>query len=237
MVGLGGGFIMVPLLRLFFGLSPAVAAGTSLILVVANSASGSIAYLRQKRVDVRVGLLVAAGGFPGSIAGAIAVTRVPGAVFDGIYALFLIVVGLDIILNRDKRLAHRNDRPAQQGIAGMPVWRALSTGLLLGFVSSLFGIGGGVILVPSLLYFSSLPAHAISATSHFAMALTAPVGLTTQIVQHNARLDYAIPLVAGGILGGQAGARISSHLQSTMLVKLVAAALIAAAVALAARHL
>jgi hypothetical protein len=236
MVGLGGGFIMVPMLRLLFGLSPAMAAGTSLILVVANSGSGSIAYLRQKRVDVHLGLLVAAGGFPGSILGAIVVNHVSGLVFDVLYAGFLIVVGFDIIFNRGKRLGNRSDDANTANARRMPVSRALLIGLVLGFVSSLFGIGGGVILVPSLLYFSALPAHAISATSHFAMALTTPVGLVTQLVQHNARLDYAIPLVAGGIIGGQIGARISQHLKSPMLIKLVAGALVAAALTLALRH-
>ncbi|MGZ3526263.1 MAG: sulfite exporter TauE/SafE family protein [Vulcanimicrobiaceae bacterium] len=236
MVGLGGGFIMVPLLRLLFGLSPAMAAGTSLVLVVANSASGSIAYLRQRRVDVHVGLLVAAGGFPGSILGSIAVAHVSGVFFDVIYAIFLIAVASDIIINRDKRIGQRDKKRAPLSRRAMPTWRALLTGLVLGFISSLFGIGGGVILVPVLLYFSSLPAHAISATSHFAMALTTPVGLATQIAQHNVRLGYAIPLVLGGILGGQIGARMSLRLKSVLLIKLVAVALIIAAFMLALRH-
>jgi len=70
MVGLGGGFVLVPILRLVFGLAPAEAAGTSLALVVANSASGAFTYFLQKRVHVKIGLLLAAGGLPGSILGA-----------------------------------------------------------------------------------------------------------------------------------------------------------------------
>ncbi|MBV8488888.1 MAG: sulfite exporter TauE/SafE family protein, partial [Candidatus Eremiobacteraeota bacterium] len=61
MVGLGGGFILVPILRLFFGLAPAEAAGTSLLLIIANSFSGAITYLWHRRVHVRLGLLIAAG--------------------------------------------------------------------------------------------------------------------------------------------------------------------------------
>lgn len=237
MVGLGGGFIMVPILRLFFGLSPAMAAGTSLMLVVANSGSGSVAYLRQKRVDIRLGLLVAAGGFPGSILGAILVAHVSGGLFDVLYALLLGAVAFDIIRKRGERAGERDERTAIAGARAMPVWRSLLTGLAVGFVSSLFGVGGGVVLVPVLLYFSALPAHAISATSHFAIVLTSPVGLVAQIVQHNIRAAYAIPLVLGGIIGGQIGARLSMRLNSPLLIKFVAIALLVAAVALVLRHL
>lgn len=236
MVGLGGGFVMVPALRLLYGLSPAVAAGTSLILVVANSASGSFAYLRQKRVDVRLGLLIAAGGFPGSILGAIAVAKVSGFVFDILLGVFLTALATDIVVNNEKRL-HGRDQAIHLATAGsMPLWRALLTGFFVGFVSSLFGIGGGVIVVPVLLYFSNLPAHAISATSHFAIVLTSPVGLLAHIQQRDINITYGVPLVLGGIVGGQIGAKLSLKLESPLLIKLVAAALVIAAVFLVLRH-
>ncbi|MDQ2680052.1 MAG: sulfite exporter TauE/SafE family protein [Candidatus Eremiobacteraeota bacterium] len=236
MVGLGGGFVMVPALRLLYGLSPAVAAGTSLILVVANSASGSFAYLRQRRVDVRLGLLIAAGGFPGSILGAMAVARVSGFVFDVLLGTLLIALACDIIINNQKRMHGRDEAIHLESARSMPIWRALLTGLCVGFVSSLFGIGGGVIVVPVLLYFSSLPAHAISATSHFAIVLTSPIGLLAHIQQRDINLPFAIPLVLGGIAGGQVGAKLSLRLKSPLLIKLVAAALIIAAIFLVLRH-
>ena len=63
-------------------------------------------------------------------------------------------------------------------------------GLGVGFISSLFGVGGGVVLVPTFLYFSDLPAHAISATSHFGIVLTSPVGLVTHWLQHDIAWGY-----------------------------------------------
>ncbi len=236
MVGLGGGFIIVPVLRLFFGLDPAQAAGTSLALVVANSGSGAFTYLMQRRVHVRVGLLIAAGGFPGSIAGAFAVKHLPPHLFDWLFAGFLVTVAADIVFNREKRLKNRNEQGDVHAILGMRWYAALVAGLGVGFISSMFGVGGGVALVPTLLYFSDLPAHAISATSHFGIILTSPVGFAAHYVQHDIDWAYVVPLVAGGFVGGPIGARLSLNLQSGRLMLLVAAALVIAAFALVLRH-
>jgi uncharacterized membrane protein YfcA len=236
MVGLGGGFIMVPVLRLFFGLGPAEAAGTSLALVVANSGSGALTYLLQRRVHVRVGLLLAAAGFPGSILGAVAVKHLPPHVFDWLFAAFLIAVSIDLITNRRKRLQHRNEAADLRTVVGMPWYTALAAGFCVGFISSLFGVGGGVVVVPTLLYFSDLPAHAISATSHFAIVLTSPVGFVTHYLQNDIDWKDVVPLVLGGLAGGPIGARLSLRLKSTRLMLFVAAALIIAAFALVLRH-
>ena len=235
MVGLGGGFLMVPLLRLVYGMEPSIAAGTSLVLVLANSLSGSIAYLRRGSVDIRTSLLIAAGGFPSSIVGAVLVNRVSGLFFDLAYALFLIVVGYDVIVNRRRRLAQRERAEAGPGaIAG---WRAVSLGILVGLLSSVFGIGGGVVVVPSLLYFSTLTPHAISATSHFAILLTSPVGVASHALLHDIKLSYGVPLVAGGLAGGQIGAALAHRVSGSALMKLLGAALAIAAVALVIKHL
>lgn len=236
MVGLGGGFIIVPVLRLFFGLSPAVAAGTSLALVIANSASGATTYLLQRRVHVRIGLLIAAGGLPSSIAGAIVVKNLPANVFDWLFAAFLLIVAADMVYNRERRLQGRSDVSDVQQLAAMPWPRALTAGFAVGCISSLFGVGGGVVLVPTLLYFSNLPAHAISATSHFGIVLTSPVGFVTHYLQSDISWYYVIPLVAGGLIGGPIGARLSLRLKSSRLMLFVAVALCIAAMALVLRH-
>ena len=236
MVGLGGGFIIVPVLRLAFGLSPASAAGTSLALVVANSASGATTYLLQHRVHVKVGLLVAVGGFPGSIAGAIVVQHVSAQLFDWLFAAFLIAVAVDIVFNRRTRLKGRQDGTRADVVSGMPWQRGVAAGFGVGFISSLFGVGGGVVLVPAFFYFSNLPAHAISATSHFGIVLTSPVGFVTHVLQRDIVWKDVVPLVAGGVLGGPLGARLSLRLQSDRLMLFVAAALTIAALALILRH-
>lgn len=235
MVGLGGGFIVVPVLRLFFGVPPAIAAGTSLALVLANSASGATTYLLQRRVHVRTGWYIALGALPGSVLGAIAVKHASPKLFDLLFAILLITVAVDIVLNRSKRASGRQTAVEVPALRGMKWPIALGTGFAIGFISSLFGVGGGVILVPSLLYFSDLPAHAISATSHFGIVLTSPIGVIAHIFQHDIRWADAIPLAAGGLLGGPLGARLSLKLRSDLLLRIVAVALVIAALALVFR--
>jgi uncharacterized membrane protein YfcA len=236
MVGLGGGFILVPILRLFFGFDPALAAGTSLVLVVANSGSGAITYLLQKRVHVKVGVLIAAGGFPGSILGAIIVRHMSARAFDWIFAVFLVAVAGDMLINMRTRVSGRLEHREVARLKGMSYRIAVLAGFAVGLFGSVFGVGGGVIIVPTLLYLSELPAHAISATSHFGIVLTSPVGLATHVVQHDIVGGAVIPLVVGGLCGGPLGARLSLRLKSPQLLIFVACALLAAATSLILRH-
>ena len=236
MVGLGGGFILVPLLRLVFALPPAEAAGTSLVLVTANSAAGAFTYFLQRQVNVRLGLIFACGGLPGSIAGAIVTKYISGPAFDWIFSGFLLLIAADMIFNAKLRVAGRVEHPAG-GSKPMSYRAAVGLGFLVGLVSSLFGIGGGVVTVPSMLYFSTLPAHAISATSHFVLILTSPTGLVVHALQHDVKISDVVPLVAGGLLGGPVGARLSLRLKSPQLLMVVGIALVFVAGSLALRHL
>jgi uncharacterized protein len=237
MVGLGGGFILVPILRLFLGFAPADAAGTSLVLIVANSASGAFTYLLHRRVHLKIGLLVALGGIPTSILGAILALHIPANVYDAILAAILIAVAIDMFWNAERRMAGRPEHQHVHRIKGMSYRAAFGLGLVIGLFSSLFGLGGGIVLVPTFLYFSELPAHAISATSHFAILLTSPVGLVTHIIQHDVVGSDVVPLVLGGLLGGPIGARLSLRLRSPQLLVAVAVALVVAAVTLIWRQI
>jgi uncharacterized membrane protein YfcA len=236
MVGLGGGFILVPLLRLIFQMPPAEAAGTSLVLVTANSGAGAFTYLLQRRVHVRLGLLFALGGLPGSILGAMLVTRISEKAFDWAFCAFLLAVAADMILNAKHRVKARSEAMLEQR-KPMSYRMAVTIGFFVGLVSSLFGIGGGVIVVPSLLYLSNLPAHAISATSHFVLILTSPTGLIVHGLQHDIRVAYVIPLVLGGLCGGPIGARLSLRLRSQQLLIFVGIALVLVAGSLGLRHI
>jgi uncharacterized membrane protein YfcA len=237
MVGLGGGFVLVPILRLFLGFSPAYAAGTSLVLIVANSASGAFTYLLQRRVHLKIGWLIAAGGLPGSILGALLSLRISPRLFDTILAVLLVAVAIDMAWNAERRIAGRAEHDGVAAIKGMSYRAALGLGFVVGIFSSLFGLGGGIILVPTFLYFSELPAHAISATSHFAILLTSPVGLVVHVLQRDIVAQDIVPLVAGGLLGGPIGARLSLRLRSPQLLIVVAIALVTAAATLIWRQL
>lgn len=237
MVGLGGGFVLVPMLRLVFGLGPAEAAGTSLALVVANSGAGTIAYFLQKRVAVRTALLLAAGGIPGSLLGAFFVQRMSAATFDWLFALLLIGVAVDLIASRNKKRADVRAAASLDRTAGLSWASGLSAGLAVGVISSLFGVGGGIIAVPTLLYFTELPVHAMMGTSHLAIFLTSPVGLIAHAYERDIRSSYVVPLVIGGLVGGPIGARLSARLSPSWILILVSAAVTIAAASLVLRHL
>ena len=139
--------------------------------------------------------------------------------------------------NAERRMAGRIEHDRVAKIKGMSYRAALGLGFVVGIFSSLFGLGGGIVLVPTFLYFSELPAHAISATSHFAILLTSPVGLAVHALQHDIVARDVVPLVAGGLLGGHIGARLSLRLKSPQLLLVVAVALVIAAGTLVWRQL
>ena len=237
MVGLGGGFVLVPILRLFLGFSPADTAGTSLVLIVANSASSAFTYLLHRRVHLKIGLLIALGGLPSSIIGAILSLHISARLFDALLATLLVVIAVDMASNAEKRTAGRHEIRSVHELKGMSYRGALALGFVAGIFLSLFGVGGGTVLVPAFLYFSELPAHAISATSQFAILLTSTPGLITHALQHDVVERDVVPLVAGGLLGGPIGARLSLRLRSPQLLVVVAIALVVAAITLVWRQL
>jgi uncharacterized membrane protein YfcA len=237
MVGLGGGFILVPILRVFFGIAPAEAAGTSLALVVASSASGAFTFFLNKRIHLKIGWLLAAGGLPGGIIGAMLVARMPARLFDWILATILIAVAVDMMLNARKRMEGRPEHEHVHRIKGMSYRAAVALGFAVGLLSSLFGLGGGILLVPSLLYFSELPIHAVGATSQFGILLTSPVGLIVHALQRDIILGDVVPLVAGGLCGGPLGARLSLKFKSPQLLLVVGCALVVVAGSLFVKHL
>jgi uncharacterized membrane protein YfcA len=237
MVGLGGGFVLVPILRIFLGFSPASAAGTSLVLIVANSASGAFTYFLHKRIHLKIGLLIALGGLPSTILGAILSLHIPARIFDVLLAVVLIAIAIDLAWNAEKRLAGRQEVRRVHEIKGMSYRGALGLGFVVGIFLSLFGLGGGIVLIPAFLYFSELPLQTISATSQFAILLTSPPGLIVHILQHDVVGKDVIPLVAGGLLGGPIGARLSLRLRTPQLLIAVAIALVVAAITLVWRQL
>jgi uncharacterized protein len=229
-VGLGGGFLLVPALRLFFALSPAVVAGTSLALVVTNNATASIAYAMQRRIRVRTGLLVAAGGIPGAIAGAHAVRGMSAVAFDYLLAALTLAVAVNVLVRRNAR-AVESERPKRD-----PAWWAMSgTGAIVGVLSGLFGAGGGVILIPALIYLTDLTPHEITATAQFSILFIAIAGLAMHLLQHDLRVEFALPVLIAALAGGPLGARLSARLHPARLLLFVGLALVVAAVALVLR--
>jgi uncharacterized membrane protein YfcA len=250
LAGLGGGFVVAPALRLFFHLTPSAAAGTSLVLVLANVASASVAFYRQGRVDVRLGVTMGLLAIPGSIGGALLVRLAPGTWFDLSYAGLLVIFAVD--------LWRRPAVHAEGGTATLPWARerifhdrisgteyryaesppiAAGAGLATGFLSSFFGIGGGVLVVPLMLRLFAMPAHIVSATSHTVILFSAPFGVATHALTGSIDWSDALPLALGGLAGGQLGAKASRYLSGPRLVRIVAIVLTVAAASLIGEHI
>ena len=230
-VGLGGGFIVVPFLRLAFNFAPGVAAGTSLVLVFANTAAASVAFARRGRIAFRTALPLAVASIPGSIVGALLAHHLPAHTYDWLYAILLIGLALYVFFRRETPAAAR--RPISQAES---VWIMAAGGLVVGLVSSLFGIGGGVILIPLLLSITKFDVHVVAATSTAVIALTSPVGILTQGLLGDLSLWPCIALAIGGIIGGSIGARAASNISARSLSGLIAVAMFLAAIAMIARH-
>ena len=253
LIGAGGGFILLPVLALLFPLEPTgTLTATSLAVVAANATSGAIAYGRQQRIDYRSGLAFALATLPGSVAGALLARSIPRGPFDTAFALVLLALALVLL-----RSGVEQGPPAPEGRAWGRVPRTLvdaagtvhryhvelplgiAISFVIGFASSLLGIGGGFIHVPALIAVLGFPVHIATATSHFVLAIMATVGTITHILAGDL-VDVwprAVYLAAGAVVGAQVGARLSTRVNGTVIVRLLAGALVLVALRLAAQGL
>jgi uncharacterized protein len=168
-IGSGGGFLLVPtLLLLDAHMSPDVAAGISLAVVFFNATSGSIAYARMGRVNFQAGTIFAMAAIPGAIVGAYTTAHIPRHVFDAMFG-FLLIAASGYLMST----AGRKTDKKQSGDYNLLLGIAISVGV--GFISSLLGIGGGIIHVPALTHALNFSVHTATATSHYVLSITALV--------------------------------------------------------------
>ncbi len=250
LVGAGGGFILVPvLLFLYPDKDPETITAISLFVVWANATSGSIAYARHRRIDYRSGLWFAVATLPGAVAGAILVGFIPRRTFDGMFATVLVVLGLVLLL----RSASNAIQPPVSGWStvqrtltdshgntyrySFQMWKGVAISTVVGFVSSLLGIGGGVIHVPVMATVLHFPVHIAAATSHFVLAFMALEGtgvhFLTGALEFDRSLVQAVMLALGAIPGAQAGAYLSRHVHDSHIIRALAVGLVLVGVRLA----
>ena len=241
MVGAGGGFLIVPLLLFLFPTeSPAAIAATSLLAVLFSGLSATGAYARLKRIDYRMGLSLAVLTVPGAIAGVYLVSHIPRDAFQG--ALGLLLVGLAIyLLTRPSRVAHASHAAAptrdvrrlvdSQGTVHTYRDRPYLGGALsvvTGLLSSMLGIGGGLLRVPMMVFGLGVPIQIAAATSEFVTATTAFTGTVTHGLAGN--LSFAWwemgALTLGVVVGAQVGSRLSTRFSGPALAKLLSVGLV-----------
>lgn len=247
-VGAGGGFVLTPVLLLLYPHdSPGTITAISLFVVFCNAGSGTAAYLRQRRVDLATGWRYALATLPGAVGGALLVGDVPKHVFDVLMAVVLGSLAVWLLRGAGQsgerlpggRLSERRvvDAEGEVHEYRTPVRRGMVLSLGVGFLSSLLGIGGGVVHVPLLVRVLGFPTHIATATSHFVLAVMSAGGTATHAVHgtfgHGAGIHRAVMLAAGVIPGAQLGAWLSRRMGGGAIERLLAVGLLALAVRLA----
>ncbi len=241
LVGVGGGFLIVPLLLLVYNLSPPAAAATSLVVVLLNATSGSISYLRLGRVDIRTGLMLAAATVPGALVGPFIATLIPDRTFRIAFAVFLIGMSGFLLLRPERREVTEasSARPGRFRVQrrfevkdgtsfdySYNVPLALSLSLGVGVLSSVLGIGGGIVHVPMLIHLMSFPVHIATATSQFVLAITAVASVATYSAKGHVEWPLALSIGVGVVVGAQIGAALSQRLAGRGIVRLLMVAVV-----------
>jgi uncharacterized membrane protein YfcA len=223
MMGVGGGIIMVPALTVL-NLPPTQVSSTSLIAVTSTSVSSTIEYSRQRRIDYRLSLELGACAVPGGILGAILSDYIPEDTFKLYFGIILIFTGL-YILYKNHILNQRAIKKRSVILLSIVFIAAFCAGI----ISSLFGVGGGIIFVPAMVIVLGLTMHRAAATSQLTLLLTSLSGVFTHSLLGHPQYLQALALSAGAFFGAQIGARISMMTKEVLLQKLLAIMLIAVA--------
>jgi hypothetical protein len=241
LIGAGGGFVLVPaLLLLYPDAAPETVTAISLAVVFVNAASGTWAYARTSRIDYRSGLLFAAATVPGAIAAVLTIDLVPRRGFDAIFGIVMIAAAIYLSLHRErvpseakaggKCLISRRMVDAY-GIAHsycFDVRLGVGLSLLVGYISSLLGIGGGIIHVPALIRLLDFPVHIATATSQFILGIMALTGTIAHVASGSfskGGLLGTVYLGAGALFGAQAGAALAARVRGGLIIRILAVAL------------
>lgn len=259
MFGVGGGFLITPLL-FFVGIPPAVAVATGANQVVASSISGVLAQVRRKAVDFRMGLVLLLGGLCGSGVGVwvfALMTRLGQIdLFVQLsYVLFLGLVG-GLMLQESLRSlwkarkvgaqpirrahvhswVHRMPFKVKFRVSGLyiSVIPPLLVGAVVGFLSAIMGVGGGFVMVPAMIYLLGVPTRVVVGTSLFQIIfVTAFTTLMNAVTHHTVDLLLAFLLIIGGVVGAQFGARVGVRLKAEQLRILLALLVLSVALKIA----
>lgn len=230
-IGAGGGFLLVPILLLGYHFAPADAVGTSLALVFLNALSGSLAYIRQRRVDLALGWKFAAATVPGAIGGAYLTRALSSRSFSMGFAVLLVAIALLLFSGKSappsRRARSREivDAAGETHAYTVDIWKGVVVSLLVGLLSSLFGIGGGIIHVPFLIVALGLPVHIATATSHFVLSISTLVGAATFLALGHVDLRLVALIGIGILVGAQGGARASTGASPLLIRRILAGAL------------
>jgi len=225
--------------------SPAVITSITLTVAFFNALSGSIAYFRLKRVDIKSGLLFALTAVPGAIVGAYIINYLNRDIFQYVFGSVLLLVSFYLLLRPGKKLSggfllkwqtscHVTDRQGNLHNYSYNFPLGMVIAFFIGVVAGLLGIGGGIIHVPILTQILCFPVHIATATSHFIVAITTFAAIDTHLVDGTFTSDVGVAMVlsAGAVIGAQFGALLSQRVSGLLIVRLLAVGLVIVALRL-----
>ncbi len=247
MFGVGGGFLMTPLL-IFIGIPPAVAVATEANQITAASVSGVLAHWRRGNVDFKMGTILLVGGILGSILGTwiFTVLKAMGQVdllislsyviFLGIIGSLMFIESVNAMIKSRKGSVARKKLHQHYWIHGLPfkmrfrksklyisALMPLSIGALVGILSAIMGVGGGFVMVPAMIYLLGMPTSVVIGTSLFQIIfVTANVTLLHAINTQTVDVMLALLLMSSSVVGAQIGTRFGTKLRGEQLRSLLA---------------
>ncbi|MFN3371298.1 MAG: sulfite exporter TauE/SafE family protein [Sphingomonadaceae bacterium] len=258
MFGVGGGFLTTPLL-IFTGIPPAIAVASAASQVTGSSVSGALSYFRRGQVDVKMGLVLVAGGMLGSVLGSFLFDwlKRQGQVdvtIGIVYVIFLGAVGA-LMLKDSIRLIRQQARgePIRARarrhhplVAALPMRMRFPrsgvyisplapflVGAAVGVLTVIMGVGGGFIMVPAMLYLLGMAAGVVVGTSLFQIVFVTAVATLLHATQsQTVDILLAVLLLLGGVVGAQLGARAAQGLPPERLRLFLALLVLAVAVRL-----
>ena len=258
MFGVGGGFLITPLL-IFYNIPPAIAVATGANQVIASSFSGSLAHFKRGTLDLKLGTVLLLGGIAGSSLGAVvfALLRSIGQldlVISLIYVIFLGTIGGMMLYESVNAIRRtRSGIPPSLKRSGQHNWihrlplkvrfrtsklfvsiiPVLGLGVAIGFLAAIMGVGGGIIMVPALIYLLKVPTNVVVGTSLFQIIFVAAFTTIVQAtLNHSVDVMLAVALMIGGVAGAQYGARAGQKLRGEQLRALLALLVLAVALRL-----
>ena len=247
MFGVGGGFLMTPLL-FFIGIPPAVAVATEANHIVASSFSGALAHFRRKTVDLKMGGVLLIGGLTGAALGVVVfnylksegqvdlLVKLCYVVFLGIIGSLMFFESLRALQRARAGDAPKYKRPQRGWMHSLPFKTRFRTsglyisiippiliGLFVGVLSAIMGVGGGFIMVPAMIYILGMPTKVVVGTSLFQIIfVTAFTTLSHATTNYSVDIALAVLLIVGGVIGAQVGTQIGTRMRAEQLRILLA---------------
>ncbi len=259
MFGVGGGFLITPLL-IFIGIPPAVAVATGANQTVAASVSGAIAHWRRGNIDFRMGTVLLVGGFAGSSIGAwffdlLHALGQVDLVVSLSYVIFLGGIGglmawestVSLLRQRRGKVGKRHKLHQHFWLHGLPfkmrfrksklyvsAVMPMFIGFVVGILSAIMGVGGGFIVVPAMIYLLGMPTAVVVGTSLFQIiVVTANVTFLHALNTQTVDVPLAILLLTGAVIGAQTGTRVGVKLRGEQLRGLLAVLVLGVAIKMA----